>query len=87
MKSYKKIFFKYTIIILFIIFFVNTISVIVQQSLRKIIESDRLFLFLMKNTMLNLNKLSEYQPTDEDKIEFNGIIKKITENWKIDNEP
>jgi hypothetical protein len=59
----------------------------VQQSLRKIIESDRLFLFLMKNTMLNLNKLSEYQPTDEDKIEFNGIIKKITENWKIDNEP
>ena len=87
MKSYKKIFFKYTIIILFIIFFVNTISVIAQQSLRKIIESDRLFLFLMKNTMLNLNKLSEYQPSEEDKIEFNEILKKITGNWKLDNEP
>jgi len=87
MKPYKKIFFKYTIIILFIILFVNTMSVIVQQSLRKIVESDRLFLFLMKNTMLNLNKLSEYQPTNEDKIKFNQLINKIGENWKLDNEP
>jgi len=62
-------------------------SVIVQQSLRKIVESDRLFLFLMKNTMLNLNKLSEYQPTNEDKIKFNQLINKIGENWKLDNEP
>tara|TARA_B110000285_G_C14647522_1_gene390374 strand:- start:104 stop:367 length:264 start_codon:yes stop_codon:yes gene_type:complete len=86
MKSYKKIFFKYTLIVLFLIFFINTIFTVGQQSLRKIIESDRLFLFLMKNTMLNLNKLSEYQPTDEDKLKFNEIIKKIAENWKIDNE-
>jgi|TARA_B100000795_G_C22690016_1_gene395248 hypothetical protein len=86
MKSYKKIFFKYTLIVLFLIFFINTIFTVGQQSVRKIIESDRLFLFLMKNTMLNLNKLSEYQPTDEDKLKFNEIIKKIAENWKIDNE-
>ena len=85
MKSYKKIFFKYTLIVLFLIFIINTISTVAQQSARKIIESDRLFLFLMKNTMLNLNKLSEYQPTEEDKIEFNRLIKKITENWKLDN--
>jgi hypothetical protein len=87
MKSYKKIFFKYTLIILFLIFFINTVLTVAQQSVRKIIESDRFFLFLMKNIMLNLNKLSEFQPTEEDKIEFNGIIKKITENWKLDNEP
>ena len=86
MKSYKKIFFKYTLIVLFLIFFINTLFTVGQQSVRKIIESDRLFLFLMKNTMLNLNKLSEYQPTDEDKLKFNEIIKKIAENWKIDNE-
>ena len=85
MKSYKKIFFKYTLIVLFLIFIINTISIVAQQSARKIIESDRLFLFLMKNTMLNLNKLSEYQPTEEDKIEFNRLIEKITENWKLDN--
>ena len=85
MKSYKKIFFKYTLIVLFLIFIINTISIVAQQSARKIIESDRLFLFLMKNIMLNLNKLSEYQPTEEDKIEFNRLIKKITENWKLDN--
>ena len=85
MKSYKKIFFKYTLIVLFLIFIINTISIVAQQSARKIIESDRLFLFLMKNTMLNLNKLSEYQPTEEDKIEFNRLIKKVTENWKLDN--
>ena len=87
MKSYKKIFFKYTLIVLLSIFFANTMFTIGQQSLRKIIESDRLFLFLMKNTMLNLNKLSEYKPTDEDKIMFKETIKKIAENWKLNNEP
>jgi hypothetical protein len=87
MKSYKKIFFKYTLIILFLIFFVNTLSTIGQQATRKIIESDRLFSFLMRNIMLNLNKLSEYKPTDEERLYFNKIIKKITENWKLDNEP
>ena len=60
---------------------------VAQQSVRKIIESDRFFLFLMKNTMLNLDKLSEYKPTNEDKIKFNQLINKIGENWKLDNEP
>ena len=87
MKSYKKIFFKYTLIVLLSIFFANTMFTIGQQSLRKIIESDRLFLFLMKNTMLNLNKLSDYEPTNEDKLKLNKTIKKIAENWKLNNEP
>ena len=87
MKSYKKIFFKYTLIVLLSIFFANSMFTMAQQSLRKIIESDRLFLFLMKNTMLNLNKLSDYEPTNEDKLKLNKTIKKIAENWKLNNEP
>ena len=87
MKTYKKISFKYTLIFLLLIFFINTVFNIAQQSLRKVIESDRLFLFLMKNTILNLNKLSDYQPSDEEKIKLNKTIKKIVENWKIVDEP
>jgi|TARA_B100000780_G_scaffold92328_1_gene63971 hypothetical protein len=87
MKTYKKIFFKYTLIILFLIFFVNTMTTIVQQTARKVIESDRLFSFLMKNIILNLDKLSEYKPSEEERINFNKTIIKITDNWKLSNEP
>jgi len=87
MKTYKKIFFKYTLIIFFLIFFVHTLSTIVQQTARKVIESDRLFSFLMKNIILNLDKLSEYKPSEEERINFNKTIIKITDNWKLSNEP
>ena len=87
MKSYKKFFFKYTLILLFLVFFVNTITTVAQQSVRKIIESDRFFLFLMKNTMLNLDKLSEYKPTDENKLKFNNTLEKIYKNWQLDSKP
>jgi hypothetical protein len=87
MKTYKKIFFKYTLIILFLIFFVNTMTTIAQQTARKVIESDRLFSFLMKNIILNLDKLSEYKPSEEERINFNKTIIKITDNWKLSNEP
>ena len=87
MNSFKKIFFKYTLIILLLVFLVHTTFTIAQQSLRKLIESDRLFLFLMKNVMLNLDKLSNYQPISEEKIKLNKAIKKITDNWKLNNEP
>ena len=87
MKTYKKIFFKYTLIILFLIFFVNTLSTIVQQTTRKVIESDRLFSFLMRNIIFNLDKLSEYKPSDEERANFHKTIKKIKDNWKLDNEP
>ena len=87
MNSFKKIFFKYTLIILLLVFLVHTTFTIAQQSVRKLIESDRLFLFLMKNVMLNLDKLSNYQPISEEKIKLNKAIKKITDNWKLNNEP
>ena len=87
MKTYKKIFFKYVLIIFVLIFLINSLFSVAQQSVRKIIESDRLFGFLMKNIIFNLNKLSEYEPNIEEKREFNNTIKKITENWKLDNEP
>jgi hypothetical protein len=87
MKSYRKFFFKYTLMLLFLVFFVNTIATVAQQSLRKIIESDRFFLFLMKNTMLNLDKLSEYKPTDENKLKFNNTLEKIYKNWQLDSKP
>ena len=87
MNSFKKIFFKYTLIILLLVFLVHTTFTIAQQSVRKLIESDRLFSFLMKNVMLNLDKLSNYQPTSEEKLKLNKAIKKITDNWKLNNEP
>ena len=55
--------------------------------MRKIIESDRLFLFLMKNTMLNLDKLADYEPTPEEKKKFSESLEKIQKNWKLNNGP
>ena len=87
MNSFKKIFFKYTLTVLLFVFLVHTTFTIAQQSLRKLIESDRLFLFLMNNTMKNLDKLSDYQPTFEEKNKFNKVIEKINNNWKINEGP
>ena len=87
MVSLKKIFFKYLLIILLLIFLIHTTFIIAQQSIRKIIESDRLFLFLMKNTMLNLEKLADWEPTPEEKIKLSESLEKIQKNWKLDNDP
>ena len=87
MISYKKIFFKYTLIVLLLLFLIHSVFTVAQQSIRKLIESDRLFLFLMNNTMLNLDKLSNYQPTDEEKIKLKEIIEKINKNWKLNDGP
>ena len=87
MNSFKKIFFKYTLITLLFVFLINTTFTIAQQSFRKIIESDRFFLFLLDHTMLNLDKLSNYQPTFEEKNKLNKVIEKINDNWKINEGP
>jgi len=87
MSTFKKIFFKYTLITLLLLFLVHTTFTIAQQSLRKLIESDRLFLFLMNNVMLNLDKLSNYQPTLEEKIKLNKVIEKINDNWEVNEGP
>ena len=74
-------------ITLVFVFLIHTTFTIAQQSFRKLIESDRLFLFLLNNTMLNLDKLSNYQPTIEEKDKLNKVIKKINENWKMNEGP
>ena len=87
MNSFKKIFFKYTLVALLFVFLIHTTFVIAQQSFRKIIESDRFFLFLLDHTMLNLDKLSNYRPTFEEKNKLNKVIEKINDNWKINEGP
>jgi len=79
--------FFYLHVFLLLVFLAHTTFTIAQQSLRKLIESDRLFLFLMKSTMKNLDKLSDYQPTFEEKNKFNKVIEKINNNWKINEGP
>ena len=53
--TYKKIFFKYILIFLLAVFVINSIFFISQQSIRKILESDRFFSFMMRNVMLNVD--------------------------------
>ena len=87
MNTYKKIFFKYVLIFLLLIFFVHSTFIIAQQSIRKLIESDRLFLFLMRNTVMNLEKLSKYKPTDEEKKQLKIILEEIKKNWNLNEGP
>lgn len=87
MNTYKKIFFKYVLIFLLLIFFVHSTFIIAQQSIRKLIESDRLFLFLMRNTVMNLEKLSNYKPTDEEKKQLKIILEEIKKNWNLNEGP
>ena len=87
MNSFKKIFFKYTLVALLFVFLIHTTFIIAQQSFRKIIESDRLFLFLLNHTILNLDKLANYQATFEEKNKLNIVIEKINDNWKINEKP
>ncbi len=82
--TYKKIFFKYIIIFLLVVFVINTIFFIGQQSVRKILESDRFFSFMMRNVMLNIDKLSTYEPTTEEKNKFIKNLEKIKKQWALD---
>ena len=82
--TYKKIFFKYILIFLLAVFVVNSIFFISQQSIRKILESDRFFSFMMRNVMLNVDKLSNYKPTSEEKKKLIENLDKIKKNWTLD---
>ena len=79
--TYKKIFFKYVLILLVVIFSIHTFFFVGKESVRKIIESDRFFSFMMRNIVLNLDKLSKYNPSDEEKKAFKDSIEKIKKNW------
>ena len=82
--TYKKIFFKYILIFLLAVFVINSIFFISQQSIRKILESDRFFSFMMRNVMLNVDKLSNYKPTSEEKKKLIENLDKIKKNWTLD---
>ena len=79
--TYKKIFFKYVLILLIVVFSIHTFFFVGKESVRKVIESDRFFSFMMRNMVLNLDKLSKYNPSDEEKKAFNDSIEKIKKNW------
>ena len=82
--TYKKIFFKYVLILLIVILSINTFFFLGKESVRKVIESDRFFSFMMRNMILNLDKLSKYNPTVEEKKAFKDSIEKIKKNWILD---
>lgn len=82
--TYKKIFFKYVLILLIVVFSIHTFFFVGKESARKIIESDRFFSFVMRNMILNLDKLSNYNPSDEEIKAFNDSIEKIKKNWILD---
>ena len=82
--TYKKIFFKYVLILLIVIFSIHTFFFVGKESIRKVIESDRFFSFVMRNMIFNLDKLSKYNPSDEEKKAFKDSIEKIKKNWILD---
>ena len=82
--TYKKIFFKYILILLIVILSIHTFFFVGRESVRKVIESDRFFYFIINNVMLNLDKLSKYRPTDEEKKIFKDAIEKISKNWNLE---
>ena len=82
--TYKKIFFKYVLILLIVIFSIHTFFFVGKESIRKVIESDRFFSFMMRNMIFNLDKLSKYNPSDEEKKAFKDSIEKIKKKWILD---
>lgn len=79
--TYKKIFFKYVLILLILITSIHTFFFVGKETVRKVIESDRFFSFMMRNMIINLDKLSRYNPSDEEKKAFEDSIEKIKKNW------
>jgi len=82
--TYKKIFFKYVLILLIVIFSIHTFFFVGKETVRKVIESDRFFSFIMRNMIFNLDKLSKYNPSDEEKKAFKDSIEKIKKKWILD---
>ena len=74
MKDKKKIsFYKKNLFIFILIFFTLIITIkllftTLQNETRRILESDRFFFFVKKSFEKNLETLSNYKPTDEEKL-------------------
>ena len=82
---YKKTLFKYILIFFLLIIIVKLLFTTLQNETRRILESDRFFFFVKKSFEINLEKLSNYKPTDEEKLFYSESFQRILNNWSITN--
>ena len=54
-----------------------------QNETRRIIESDRFYLFLKRTFERNLETFSNYKPSDNEKLFYKESFQKILNNWNI----
>ena len=80
---YKKTLFKFILVFFLLIIIVKLLFTTLQNETRRILESDRFFLFLKSTFERNLETLSNYQPTDKEKLFYHESFQKIFDNWNI----
>ena len=80
---YKKTLFKFILIFFIIIITIKLLLTTVQNETRRIIESDRFYLFLKRTFERNLETFSNYKPTDKEKLFYKESFQKILNNWNI----
>ena len=82
---YKKTLFKFILIFFSLIIIIKLLFTTLQNETRRILESDRFFFFVKKSFERNLDTLSNYKPTDEEKLFYSESFQKILNNWSITN--
>jgi hypothetical protein len=82
-KKYKFLYFKYIIIVFVVLFLIKIVTESIEIVFKKLIESDKFVIFLIKNVQINTSKLANYKPTEEEKLEFKNNINKIINNWQL----
>ena len=80
---YKKTLFKFILIFFIIIITIKLLLTTVQNETRRIIESDRFYLFLKRTFERNLETFSNYKPSDNEKLFYKESFQKILNNWNI----
>ena len=82
---YKKTLFKFILIFFILIITIKLLFTTLQNETRRILESDRFFFFVKKSFEKNLETLSNYKPTDEEKLFYSESFQRILNNWNITN--
>ena len=82
-KKYKFLYLKYIIIVFVVLFLIKIVTESIEIVFKKLIESDKFVIFLIKNVQINTSKLANYKPTEEEKLEFKNNINKIINNWQL----
>ena len=82
-KKYKFLYSKYIIIFFVVLFLIKIVTESIEIVFKKLIESDKFVIFLIKNVQINTSKLANYKPTEEEKLEFKNNINKIINNWQL----